>query len=123
MKCLIIEDNIHARRDYVSLADACGYESFDVAEIAAASYLLRTHEFELIILELVVGADLTLGLIDYLAVIGAQATVILVTGSMAFPHGEIRHICPRIDYVFRKPANLGDISAVIDHCRTRCAAL
>ena len=117
MKCLIVDEDARLCRDYAALAARRGYVCYSVATLRDARYLLRTHAFDLVLLDLSVGHEITLGIVDCLDVMDSRALIILVTASTAFSRGEVRQICPRIDYELRKPVNLSDLAALIDHER------
>ena len=115
MKCLIVEDNSTIRMEYSIVMKSMGFTCLEVDSLRDASYFLKTHEFSVILLDLQVRDGLSLPLADYLQMIGSKATVILITGTGAFPRGETTHMSPRIDYVMRKPVNLGDLSALVEY--------
>ena len=118
MKCLIVEDNLTIRMEYSHAMNSLGFTCLEVDTLKDASYFLKTHEFKVILLDLQVRDGLTLPLADYLHVIGSKATVILITGTGAFPRGETAQMSPRIDYVLRKPVNLDDLSALVEYSTT-----
>lgn len=115
MKCLIVEDDPLTRLDLVQSMHAAGYECYETGTVAQAAYLLKTHKFSLILLDLRVPDGLTLQLTDYLQVTGCDATVILVTGTGAFPNAEHTQLAPRIDYVLTKPVNMIDLQALAEY--------
>lgn len=115
MKCLIVEDNVTIRMEYCHVMKTLGFTCIEADSLKDAAYFLKTHEFEVILLDLQVRDGLSLPLADYLHVIGSRATVILITGTGAFPRGETAQMSPRIDYVMRKPVNLADLSALVEY--------
>ena len=115
MKCLIVEDNYPIRMEYSHAMKSLGFTCLEVDSIKDAAYFLKTHDFNVILLDLQVRDGLSLPLADYLHVIGSKATVILITGTGAFPRGESTKMSPRIDYVLRKPVNLDDLSALVEY--------
>ncbi len=117
MKCLIVEGNPTTRRRYLEAMQNAGYECLEVSSVAKAAYLLKTHEFHLILLDLKVSDGFTLPLTDYLEIKNSNATVILVNGSAAFPNAEHTVLAPRIDYVVSKPVNIADLQALAEYCR------
>lgn len=115
MKCLIVEDDAVARLTFVEAMVSMGYACFDTDSVSGAEYFLKTHEFEVVLLDLCVTNGMTLSLTDYLDVVDTKATVILITGTGAFPHAEHTRIAPRIDYVLHKPVNIDDLTALVDY--------
>ena len=117
MECLIVEDVPEQRLQYEEAIGKLGYVCHCVASVSEATYLLRTHDFDVILLDLYVEDGSTLQLADYLFITGSDATVILITGSGAYPRGEASVVSPRIDYVMHKPINLADLCALVAYCR------
>ena len=115
MKCLIVEDNVTIRMEYAHIMKGMGFTCLEVDCIKDAAYFLKTHTFSVILLDLQVRDGITLPLADYLQVTGSDATVILITGTGAFPRGEATQMSPRIDYVMRKPVNLDDLTALVQY--------
>jgi DNA-binding NtrC family response regulator len=118
MKCLIVEDNVTIRMEYSDAMKTIGFTCLEVDTIKDAAYFMKTHNFAVILLDLQVRDGVTLPLADYLQVTGSDATVILITGTGAFPRGEATQMSPRIDYVMRKPVNLEDLSALVQYATT-----
>lgn len=119
MKCLIVEDNILIQNDYIQFMRDMGYACEAAETVARACYLLKTHDFDIILLDFQVSDGNTLPIAEFIDVTGRPAVVILITGTGAFPNGESTAISPRIDYVFRKPVNLSDLSALVDYTAGR----
>ena len=115
MKCLIVEDDPVARLDFAAAMERLHYTCFQTDTIANAQYLLKTHQFEIVLLDLQVTDGWTLPLADYLEVLNDNATVILITGTGAFPKGEYTQLAPRIDYMMHKPVNMEDLIALVDY--------
>lgn len=115
MKCLIVEDNVVLRLDYVLALEQRGYECVETDSVEDALYLLKTHVFSVILLDLQVSDGIALPVADYVQVMGLETAVVLVTGTGAFPYGETTRLSPRIDYVLRKPLQLSDLAAVVDY--------
>ncbi len=114
MECLIVEDNAAIRMEYSDVVRSMGLECLEVDSLSEAIYYLKTHDFGIILLDLNLRDGNSLPIADYLHVMGSDATVILITGTGAFPHGEWMKVSPRIDYIMRKPVNLRDLSALIE---------
>lgn len=120
MKCLIVEDNLTIRMEYSHAMRSMGFTCIEVDSLKDAAYFLKTHDFRVILLDLQVRDGLSLSLADYLDVVGSKATIIMITGTGAFPRGETTRMSPRIDYVLRKPVNLADLSALVAYSTTDC---
>ncbi|MFK7876845.1 MAG: response regulator [Paracoccaceae bacterium] len=118
MKCLIVEDEVLIRMELVLSLQDLGHSCLEADSVADASYLMKTHDFDVILLDLHVKDGQTLPLVDYLAVMGTKAIVVLITGSGAFPNGESVTLSPRIDFVLRKPVNLPDLVALLEYSVT-----
>lgn len=115
MKCLVVEDDPIIRLDYVEAMTEVGYECYDTDTVAKARNLLRTHKFDVALLDLSVTDGLTLSLADHFDITGQTTTVILITGTGAFPHAEHTTLAPRIDYVLNKPVNVPDLQALVEY--------
>ena len=115
MKCLIVEDNELLRVDLRLQMHGLGYDCVEAASTSDALYYMKTHSFDLLLLDLLVKDGSSLSLVDYLQVTGSTATIIMITGSGAFPHGEHTRMAPRIDYVLRKPVNPRDLTALVEY--------
>lgn len=116
-KALVVEDNATQRFSFAGVLHDLGYTCVETGEVAVAANMLRTQDFDVVLLDLKVKDGTTLSLADYLGVTDRSATVILITGTGAFPNGEATAISPRIDYVLRKPVNLSDLSALLVYAR------
>ncbi|THH39038.1 response regulator [Aliishimia ponticola] len=118
MKCLIVEDMVSDQLDFETAMIDIGFTCWCTRSAADGAYLLLTHDFDLILLDLQVQDGDTLQLADYIQVMGARSTIILLTGSGAFPHGEAATLSPRIDYVMRKPVNIVDLQSLASYACT-----
>ena len=117
MNCLIVEDQPLISADLRAQMEELGYTCYEAAGTSEAAYHFKTHHFDLILLDLHVKDGISLPLVDYLQITNTDATVILITGSGAFPNGENAVIAPRIDYVLRKPVNPTDLAALAEYSR------
>ena len=115
LKCLIVEDQPLIRADLCLQMQAQGYECHESSGVKKAAFLLKTNRYDLILLDWHVTDGTSQTLVDYLHIVDAHATVILITGSGAFPNGEYADIAPRIDFVLRKPVNLNDLRALVEY--------
>lgn len=115
MKCLIVEDNVTIRMEYCHAMKSLGFTCIEVDSLKDAAYFLKTHDFNVILMDLQVRDGLSLPLADYLQVVGSTAVIIMITGTGAFPRGESAQMSPRVDYVLRKPVNLEDLSALVEY--------
>ncbi len=115
MKCLIVEDNLVVRLDYIDFMQDLGYACFEADSVQDACYLLKTHDFDVVLLDLEVRDGLTFPIVDFIEMRSAAPVVILITGTGAFPYGETVTLSPRIDYLLRKPVNLDDLSALVSY--------
>lgn len=114
-ECLIVEDDATISMEYSHVMETMGFTCLEVDTLADANYYLKTHDFRVILLDLQLRDGTSLPIADYLHVMGSTATIILITGTGAFPRGESVRLSPRIDYVLRKPVNLDDLAALVDY--------
>jgi len=115
MKCLILEDNALIRLDYTTALSRVGFACHTCATIAEAGYLLRTHIYDVMLMDLYVEDGLCLPLVDLVDALGRPTVIVLITGTGAFPNGEVAALSPRIDYVLRKPIVLEDLLALVEY--------
>ncbi len=114
MKSLVVEDNVVIRLDYVTLLEELGHQCFEAGSVAEATYLCKTHSFDLVLLDYQVQDGVSLPVVDCINISGAPTVIILITGTGAFPNGESSALAPRIDYVMRKPVVRDDLKALVD---------
>ncbi len=119
MKCLILDDNALIRLDYSSALEDAGFACHTCATVAEAGYLLRTHVYDAMLMDLQVEDGLCLPLVDLVHALGRQTIMVLITGTGAFPNGEVAALSPRIDYVLRKPIIMDDLLAIVEYATQR----
>ncbi len=115
MKCLIVEDDALVRLDYVQAMSELKLECFEADSVETASYLLKIHDFDVVLLDMKLRGGDCIPIVDYLSVVNTHAVVVLITGSGSFPRGENFVVSPRIDYVLHKPVNLSDLCSVVEY--------
>jgi len=115
MKCLILEENARARTTFATALGERGFDCHDCTTVAEASYLLRTHVYDVMLMDLEVSDGYCLPLVDLVDAMGRPTVVVLVAGTSAFPNGEVTALSPRIDYMLHKPVILEDLLALVEY--------
>jgi len=119
MKILLLEDDDPLRAIWTSTITTAGHAVVDVADTKEAMAYLLSAQFDMAILDLMVGEANSLALTHYIAYAFPKMPVLVVTGSGLFPRGGVSDIAPGVDWLMRKPLNLGDLMAMVDHANTR----
>lgn len=115
MRVLVLEDDqnlldayTQALEDEGHIVHACLSE-----EAAMAQLLIDRAGVDVIILDLCLGAEMTLSFADFAGYAVPDAKVIVVTGSGLYPHGELQRLSSNIAWSLRKPVKMSDLLAMV----------
>lgn len=116
---LVLEDDPGLRLVFAEALRRQGYRVDEVSSCAEAIALLRCKRPSLVVLDLKIGAELSLSVADYAALRYPQLPVLCVTGCGMFAHGELFAMSTNIACVLRKPVSLKDFRNTVQHmCAT-----
>ncbi len=117
MKCLIVEDDAPLRAFLEACLDTLGHEIVARSDRRSALHAARTAKFDLLLCDYHLPDGEALPVIEYFAATQPNSRVILLTGAGVFPHGESTLLIPAIDWILRKPVEMGDLAAIIDYAQ------
>lgn len=115
MDILIVEDDAMLGRLWTLAVERAGHDAVHVTSATAARKSLMVRPADLILLDLNLGSESGLSLATMASYVNPDCRVIVATGSQLFPHGELFAMDPSIAAVLRKPVDLGEMIAVVDH--------
>ncbi|WP_259968006.1 response regulator [Leisingera caerulea] len=99
-----------------------GYDVTAVISSSEAISALTELPLDVLVLDLMIGEELTLPVADYAALLRPDIPVVCITGSRLFSGGELFTLSRNIRWVLRKPVNLSDLLSMVDHVTGRVAA-
>lgn len=120
MRVLILEDDFATRFLYRTCVEDAGHEAFECETVEQAIYATRTHQFDLLIVDLFLGKTNSLGFIQLAGYAAPNAEVILITGSDKFSRGEALNDYPGVTWILRKPLSVHDLDAFVGFAEKRC---
>jgi DNA-binding NtrC family response regulator len=115
MKILIVEDDAMLGRLWLLAFQKAGHDAVHVKSASAARKSLMVRPADMIILDLNLGSEGGLTLATLAGYVNPQCRVIVVTGTQLFPHGELFSMDRSIAAVMRKPVDLREMLAMVEH--------
>lgn len=115
---LVLEDDPGLRLVFAEALRRQGDHVDEVSSCAEAIAFLRCARPSLVVLDLKIGAELSLPVADYAALRYPQLPVLCVTGCGMFAHGELFALSPNISCVLRKPVSIQDFRSTVQHMCT-----
>jgi len=97
--------------------ESMGMTVHAVPTIQKAMSALMTQDFDMAVLDLIIGEGSALSMADYIGYACPKMPVLMITGSNYFAFGEIMESAPCVDWILRKPVALDDLRAMIEHAR------
>ncbi|UWQ58556.1 response regulator [Leisingera caerulea] len=121
-KVLLLEDDADVRFTFSMAFQEVGYDVTAVTTCSEAISALTELPLDVLVLDLMIGEELTLPVADYAALLRPDIPVVCITGSRLFSGGELFTLSRNIRWVLRKPVNLSDLLSMVDHVTGRVAA-
>lgn len=115
MKILVVEDDDQLRALWQTLFQEAGHQCearLDARE--AQSVLLRTA-FDLLVVDLHLGPESGLSVATLATYANPDCRVVVITGSLLFPRGELLAMSPGICTVLRKPVDVRELLAIAEY--------
>lgn len=115
MDVLIVEDDAALGRLWSLAAQKAGHAAVHVTNAASARLSIRNRPADVILLDLNLGGESGLSIATLATYANPRCRIVVVTGSKLFPHGELFGMDSSIAAVLRKPVELPDMLAVLEH--------
>jgi DNA-binding NtrC family response regulator len=115
MKVLVVEDDPNLRALWGAVFRRVGHAARLEQSEAAARGALGQERFDLVLLDLYLGADRTIDVAAFAALLGPETKIVVVTGSTLYAQGELFALVPAVAAVLRKPVDIEDLIAVCEH--------
>ena len=115
-KILLLEDDDGLRFTLTAALERIGHRHvIGVKSCDEAIKVLRRQKPDLVVLDLVIGAESSIDVANYAQYAAPDADVIYITGSRLFPLGELHTMAQNVRWVLRKPVDLRDLDNIVDH--------
>lgn len=115
MNVLLLEDDTALRFALTQVLEDSGHEVHAAGNIADATKFIETKHFDLLLLDLMIGNDLSTQIADLAGYRLPNAEIIYLTGSNKFPNGELFELSRNASWVLRKPVDFFELGAMIGH--------
>lgn len=115
MKILLLEDDWALRFALTQVLEDDWHKVASAGDITEAIKLIETVHFDLLLLDLMIGNDLSTQIADLAGYRFPNAEIIYLTGSNRFPRGELFEISRNASWVLRKPVDFFELKAMIAH--------
>ncbi len=115
MNILLLEDYRALRFALTQVLEDAGHTARAAASITQAAKLIEAERFDLLLLDLVIGDDLSTQVADLAGYRLPKAEIIYLTGSDRFPNGELFEISRNASFILRKPVDLVELLAIVTH--------
>ncbi|MEO0861229.1 MAG: response regulator [Pseudomonadota bacterium] len=117
MHILLLEDDPALRFALTEVLEDGKHMVHVAANIAEAAKLIEIERFDLLLLDLMIGDDLSTQIADLAGYRLPQAEIIYLTGSNRFPNGELFELSRNASWVLRKPVDFFELKAMVAHTR------
>ncbi len=115
MRILIVEDDITLGRLWTLAVERAGHDALHVATAGAARKSLMVRPADMILLDLNLGSESGLSLATLAGYVNPSCRIIVATGSQLYPRGELFAMERTIAAVMRKPVDLREMMAMVEH--------
>ena len=115
MKVLVVEDDPNLRALWGAVFERAGRDATLVETEAAARDALMTRAYDLVLLDLCLGARDGIGVATFATYLNPMCKVVVVTGTALYSRRELFAMAPAVSAVLRKPVDIEDLVAVCDH--------
>lgn len=123
MRVLVVDDDARTRDLWVAVVEGAGHDAVEASDASSARRRLLVQRFDLVLLDLNLGAESGLSVATLASYANPRCRVIVITGSQLFPRGELFAMDPSIVTVMRKPVDLRELAAMCAHASELCAAV
>lgn len=113
MDILLLEDDHALRFALTQVLEDAEHRIHTAANITEATKLVETKKFDLLLLDLMIGHDLSIQIADLAGYRMPSAEIIYLTGSNRFPNGELFELSRNASWVLRKPVDFFELKAMI----------
>lgn len=115
MDILLLEDDQALRFALEQVLEDDRHIVYAASGIAEATGFIEKKRIDLLLLDLMIGSDLSTQIADLAGYRLPDAEVIYLTGSNRFPNGELFDLSRNASWVLRKPVDFFDLKAMIAH--------
>lgn len=115
MDILLVEDDQALRFALEQVLEDDSHVVHSASSIAEAARFIEDKHIDLLLLDLMIGTDLSTQIADLAGYRLPNAEVIYLTGSDRFPNGELFNLSRNASWVLRKPVDFFDLKAMIAH--------
>lgn len=115
MDILLLEDDQALRFALEQALEDDRHTVYAASRITEATRLVEKKRIDLLLLDLMIGSDLSTQIADLAGYRLPDAEVIYLTGSNRFPNGELFELSRNASWVLRKPIDFFDLKAMIAH--------
>jgi CheY-like chemotaxis protein len=115
LKVLVLEDDPTLRFALTQILEDAGHTPYAAANIPAASEILSDITPDLLLLDLMIGQEISIQVADLAGYRAPDAEIVYLTGSNRFPNGELFQLSKNISLVLRKPVNFNELKAILQH--------
>ena len=119
MRCLVVEDYVELAELWCDELNDLGFQAVAAHSAEEAFHQMLVGRFDLVIADLGLPDGSGLTVAQSAAIRAPGADVIVVTGQVDFPHGELFEMSSNIAAVFRKTTDLNDMLAFAEHLREK----
>ena len=113
MDVLVVEDDDALRLAFCEALEEAGCVPIAAASEGEALERLHAKPVDLVILDLLIDGKPSIGIAEKANFSAPGADVIVVTGTMLYPFGELHRAVPNISWTLRKPVNLHDLISLV----------
>ena len=115
MKVLVVEDDPNLRALWAAVLERGGHAPRLEETEAAARVALQEEPFDLVLLDLYLGADQTIDVAGLARLLRPETRIVVVTGTTLYHEGELFDLAAQVAAVLRKPVDIEDLMAVCEH--------
>ena len=116
MRALIVESDTELGQLWAGCLGARGLDAHWTDSVEEAFALLRSETYEVIILDVVLGADTDgFAVSDYASVVQPEAQLIVASNSDAFSDGSIFHLCANARAFVPAATAPEDLATIAEH--------
>ena len=116
MKVLIVEHNEDLGRIWAGFLTRQGWEVDVATSQKDAISLMRFHDYDALVLEIVLPDGGAIAISDYATYRFPNIPIITVTNSSFFSDGSIFNLMPNARGIMRTPFKVDDLAALLEHC-------
>jgi DNA-binding NtrC family response regulator len=112
---LLLEDDLGLQFTFRAALEEQGHDVITASNCAEAIKALQVHKPDVLILDLMVGSEISINVASFAAYKLPDTEVVYVTGSSLFSQGELFELSRNIRWVLRKPVPLRELTSMVQH--------